>query len=105
MKPVKVPKIRHVPTSKLDAVALPHAGASYNPSYQSHQKFPLRAVKQEEKHVKKIEKVEKATSKMFPTIDKTPTEESAHRMSEEYETHQELWREGMNNVSDQFEFL
>lgn len=24
---------------------------------------------------------------------------------EEYETHQELWRESMNNVSDQFEFL
>lgn len=32
-------------------------------------------------------------------------EESAPRMIEEYETHQELWREGMNNVSDQFEFL
>lgn len=24
---------------------------------------------------------------------------------EEYETHQELWREGINNLSDQFEFL
>lgn len=32
-------------------------------------------------------------------------EESAHRMIEEYETHQELWREGMNNIGDQFEFL
>ncbi|XP_042229249.1 serine/threonine-protein kinase RIO3-like [Homarus americanus] len=32
-------------------------------------------------------------------------EESALRMIEEYETHQELWREGMNNLSDQFEFL
>ena len=28
MKPVKVPKIRHVPTSKLDAVAVPQAGES-----------------------------------------------------------------------------
>ncbi|KAK3861521.1 hypothetical protein Pcinc_032529 [Petrolisthes cinctipes] len=33
------------------------------------------------------------------------TEESAARMIEEYETHQELWREGIKNLSDQFEFL
>lgn len=76
MKPVKVPKIRHVPTSKLDAIVVPHAGASYNPSYKSHQKLLLRAVKQEEKHLKKVRKVEKATTKMFPTIDKAPTQES-----------------------------
>lgn len=33
------------------------------------------------------------------------TDESASRMIEEYETHQELWREGMSGVNDQFEFL
>ncbi|XP_045132530.1 ribosome biogenesis protein NOP53-like isoform X2 [Portunus trituberculatus] len=76
MKPVKVPKIRHVPTSKLDPVSIPHAGASYNPSQQSHQKLLLRAVKQEEKHLKKVGKIERATTKMFPTIDKAPTKES-----------------------------
>ncbi|CAL4088804.1 unnamed protein product, partial [Meganyctiphanes norvegica] len=32
-------------------------------------------------------------------------EEEAIRMIEEYETHQELWRESLNNISDQFEFL
>lgn len=32
-------------------------------------------------------------------------EESAQRMIEEYETHQELWRESIHNPSDQFEFL
>ncbi|KAK8397958.1 hypothetical protein O3P69_003695 [Scylla paramamosain] len=76
MKPIKVPKIRHVPTSKLDPVSIPHAGASYNPSHQSHQKLLLRAVKQEEKRLKKIRKIEKATIKMFPTIDKAPTAKS-----------------------------
>lgn len=49
---------------------------SYNPSYESHQKLLLRAVKQEEKRLKKDQKVERATTKMFPTIDKAPTQAS-----------------------------
>lgn len=32
-------------------------------------------------------------------------EDEAIRMIEEYETHQELWRESLNSISDQFEFL
>ncbi|KAG0716650.1 Ribosome biogenesis protein NOP53 [Chionoecetes opilio] len=76
IKPIKVPKIRHVPTSKLNAVRIPNAGASYNPSYQSHQKLLFKAVNQEQKYLKQVNKVNKATTKMFPTIDKAPTHES-----------------------------
>lgn len=43
---------------------------------------------------------EKVSSISLPGSD-----ESAPRMIEEYETHQELWREGLSNSSDQFEFL
>ena len=65
----------------------------------------LDCCRRERRPVKKGETVEGATTQIFPPIDEEPSEESAHRLIEDYETHQELWCEGMNPVSDQLEFL
>ncbi|XP_071551206.1 ribosome biogenesis protein NOP53 isoform X12 [Panulirus ornatus] len=71
---VKVPNCRYVPVSKLNAVEIPKAGTSYNPAYGDHQELMQEAVLQEEKRQKKNERIERATTRFFPTIDKAPSE-------------------------------
>nr|XP_045595140.1 ribosome biogenesis protein NOP53-like [Procambarus clarkii] len=76
LRPVKVPKNRYVKPSKLKPVLLPEAGTSYNPSYIDHQKLLQKAVSQEATQLRKIERIERATTRMFPTVDKAPTAET-----------------------------
>ncbi|XP_066964978.1 ribosome biogenesis protein NOP53 [Macrobrachium rosenbergii] len=72
----KVPGVRYQKTSALPAVKVAEAGQSYNPTFDDHQVLLEKAIRQQGKHSRIDERYESATTKMFPTIDKAPTEES-----------------------------
>ncbi|TPX37890.1 hypothetical protein SeMB42_g06811 [Synchytrium endobioticum] len=58
-QPVKKPKtIAALPTA-IASVAIPDAGASYNPSFDDHQALLAKAVDEEQERVNKIEQVKK----------------------------------------------
>ncbi|CAG0898866.1 unnamed protein product [Darwinula stevensoni] len=60
----------------LPSVELPLPGTSYNPSFEEHQELLQKALEVEIKKEKKLQKIERQTTLMFPTADKAPTEES-----------------------------
>ncbi|CAJ0936621.1 unnamed protein product [Ranitomeya imitator] len=74
---VKRPDRLHKKPSELPAIEIAAAGASYNPTYESHQDLMLKA---HEVEVKKLKEARKLSRKLkFPTKDKAPTEESRLR--------------------------
>ncbi|XP_077141828.1 ribosome biogenesis protein NOP53 [Ranitomeya variabilis] len=74
---VKRPDRLHKKPSELPAIEIAAAGASYNPTYESHQDLMLKA---HEVEVKKLKEARKLSRKLkFPTQDKAPTEESRLR--------------------------
>lgn len=73
---VKVPEHHLNVISKIPAVEVPHPGASYNPSYDDHQKLLLEAREVEVKKLKQEKKIKRALDAMFPAPHQAPTEES-----------------------------
>ncbi|XP_073405229.1 ribosome biogenesis protein NOP53 [Dendrobates tinctorius] len=74
---VKRPDRLNKKPSELPAIEIAAAGASYNPTYESHQDLMLKA---HEVEVKKLKEARKLSRKLkFPTNDKAPTEESRLR--------------------------
>ncbi|KAM4695717.1 LOW QUALITY PROTEIN: ribosome biogenesis protein NOP53 [Rhinophrynus dorsalis] len=74
---VKRPDRLNAKPSKLPAVEVASPGASYNPTFQSHQALLLRAHEVELKKVKEETKLERQLN--FPTAAEAPTEESRLR--------------------------
>ncbi|XP_064079844.1 ribosome biogenesis protein NOP53-like [Macrobrachium nipponense] len=72
----KVPGVRYQKTSALPAVKVAEAGQSYNPTFEDHQVVLEKAIRQQGKQRRIDERYDSATIKMFPTIDKAPTEET-----------------------------
>lgn len=58
------------------AVEVPNAGASYNPAYDDYQELVGKAVEVELVKLKKEQKTERATTRLFPTRDQAPTEKT-----------------------------
>ncbi|KAK7070923.1 Glioma tumor suppressor candidate region protein 2 [Halocaridina rubra] len=75
-RPINVPTWRYKQTSALPAVAAPDPGQSYNPAFEDHQNLLQRAVQQQIKLRKEAGKYIGLTTKMYPTIDDAPTEET-----------------------------
>ncbi|XP_075042999.1 ribosome biogenesis protein NOP53 [Mixophyes fleayi] len=71
---VKRPQRMQQKPSPLPAVEVPAPGASYNPTYESHQALLLRAHEVELKRLKEEERLERQLK--FPTKAEAPTEES-----------------------------
>ncbi|KFM68273.1 hypothetical protein X975_12422, partial [Stegodyphus mimosarum] len=72
----KVPCHRFQKPSLLPPVEVPHAGASYNPSFIDHQDLLQEAVKIEEKKQKEELHLKRVLTDMFPTKAEAPTPES-----------------------------
>ncbi|XP_065322336.1 ribosome biogenesis protein NOP53-like isoform X2 [Gordionus sp. m RMFG-2023] len=67
---IKVPVHRFLRPSKLDAVLLPHPGASYNPTYKDHQNLLGQVIEKEEKCLMVEEKILRK-AKVIPINNKT----------------------------------
>jgi len=72
----KLPKGYFDPTTKLPAVETPEPGISYNPSLKDHKDNLLKAAILEINKEKVIQKIERATTKMFPDAANMPTPQS-----------------------------
>eukprot|EP00092_Neocalanus_flemingeri_P006855 GFUD01007400.1.p1 GENE.GFUD01007400.1~~GFUD01007400.1.p1 ORF type:complete len:500 (+),score=173.07 GFUD01007400.1:95-1501(+) len=73
----KSAKNRQISTgTKLPAVEVPDAGASYNPSVDDHQTLLWKAAMVEIAKEKEIQKIERQTTGMFPSRKNAPTEKS-----------------------------
>jgi len=62
--------------SKIPAVEVPDAGASYNPNIEDHQTLLWKAAMVEIEKEKQIQKIERQTTGMFPSSNAAPTEET-----------------------------
>ncbi|XP_073497717.1 ribosome biogenesis protein NOP53 [Phyllobates terribilis] len=74
---VKRPDRLNQKPSELPAIEIAAPGASYNPTYESHQDLMLKAHEVEVKKLKEQRKLSRQVK--FPTKDKAPTEESRLR--------------------------
>ncbi|KAM4019288.1 ribosome biogenesis protein NOP53 [Anomaloglossus baeobatrachus] len=74
---VKRPERLNKKPSELPAIDIAAPGASYNPTYESHQDLLLKAHEVEVKKLKEEKKLERQLK--FPTKDQAPTEESRLR--------------------------
>ncbi|KAM9323945.1 ribosome biogenesis protein NOP53 [Gastrophryne carolinensis] len=74
---VKRPQRLNEKPSQLPAVEVAVPGASYNPTFESHQALLLKAHELELKKLKEEEKLERQLK--LPTVDEAPTEESRLR--------------------------
>jgi len=73
----KVAKNRKVSTgTKLAAVEVPDAGASYNPNVEDHQTLLWKAAMVEIEKEKVAQKLERQTTGMFPSRSEAPTEKT-----------------------------
>lgn len=82
-KPPKTPKLRYQKPSLLPAIEVPHSGASYNPSFDDHQKLlslahdiEVQKLK-EENHLKRVVEDNYVTKAEAPN-DKTWVQEMSH---------------------------
>ena len=66
----------HEKSSKLNAVEIPHAGLSYNPSLKDHQDILWKAAVVEMQKERADRKIEYHTTRMFPDVRNAPTKES-----------------------------
>ena len=66
----------HEKSSKLNAVEIPHAGLSYNPSLKDHQDILWKAAVVEMQKERAERKIEYHTTRMFPDVKNAPTKES-----------------------------
>jgi len=73
----KVAKNRKITTgTKLAAVEVPDAGASYNPNVEDHQSLLWKAAMVEIEKEKAVQKLERQTTQMFPSRNEAPTEKT-----------------------------
>jgi len=73
----KVAKNRKITTgTKLAAVEVPDAGASYNPNVEDHQSLLWKAAMVEIEKEKAAQKLERQTTQMFPSRKEAPTEKT-----------------------------
>jgi len=80
----KISKLRKATTgTKLAAVEVPDAGASYNPNIEDHQSLLWKAAMVEIEKEKASQKLDRQTTMMFPSRGEAPTEKSVlQEMSE-----------------------
>merc|ERR1719427_1143786 len=62
--------------TKIPAVEVPDAGASYNPNIEDHQTLLWKAAMVEIEKEKEIQKIERQTTGMFPSRNNAPTEKT-----------------------------
>ena len=72
----RLPVDFHEKSSKLNAVEIPHAGMSYNPSLKDHQDILWKAAVVEMQKERADRKIEYHTTRMFPDVKNAPTKES-----------------------------
>jgi len=73
----KAAKNRKITTgTKVPAVEVPDAGASYNPNLEDHQNLLWKAAMVEIEKEKELQKIERQTTAMFPSRKNAPTEKS-----------------------------
>jgi len=73
----KAAKNRKITTgTNVPAVEVPDAGASYNPNVEDHQTLLWKAAMVEMEKEKELQKIERATTGMFPSRKNAPTEKS-----------------------------
>lgn len=65
---VKTPKTYLKKPSELEAVTVPHPGASYNPTFEDHQKLLQKANSVEKQKLKEKQKLYRALDAQFPKV-------------------------------------
>ncbi|KAL3874911.1 hypothetical protein ACJMK2_037863 [Sinanodonta woodiana] len=73
---VNVPSHLRDKPSVLNAVEVPHPGASYNPTYEDHQELLMKAHNVEKKKQKQEKRLYNALDAQFPKAGQAPTQES-----------------------------
>ncbi|KAB7500675.1 Glioma tumor suppressor candidate region protein 2 [Armadillidium nasatum] len=107
---VKTPSVRYEKPSLLPSVVVPKAGASYNPSYDDHQKLLAEALEVEKERKKKEEKIKRMRVKYKPNNDGITELEKMVEMTEglplnpnqDYETYNFSEEEEENEESENY---